>query len=297
MTKSLSLLLCAAFAHCAEASANEDAVGITLLYSDIAGTGANAPNQFSREIDDISDGREIGVNVDWEFAANWRLLSELRRSELQYESPLTRDCPLVAGILLGYEFCQAALTPRFGELEDRLEMAGIAIERNFEVTDRFEVRAAAGYQWKRWSSRGDVEADTLSNCRLESLPGDVPDCEPVSSSNHTNGWLAELEAQWNIAENWTGTIGWRWEQERYRIYRNVAAVEFCDQNVPSEFGGFCDALDGFLPDSAFSSDSWDWWYSSLAWRPGASNWEISLRYEDGGRRDWRVLTSGIGFRW
>lgn len=265
--------------------------------AEISGPGANAPNELSRKIDDISDGLEERLLGAWEVSPEWTLTAELGKATVRYESPLVRDCPLVAGILLGYEFCQLLLSPRTGTLEDRLHWAALGIARRQELTSKLALTARIGYQWKRSTSDGDAEAATLSSCETSDFPQPIPNCRPVASDRRFDGLTASVSASYRLSQSWSAELGANWEQQRTRIYRNGAAVEFCATNVQSQFGGFCNSLDEFLPHSAFESDDWYWWHAGLMMQPAKAGWIATLRYEARGSRDWRVVQAGVGYVW
>ena len=84
------------------------------------------------------------------------------------------------------------------------------------------------------------------------------------------------------------------------MYRNDAAPRFCAQNTMFVFGSYCNspqALQAFIPESALDgTNSWSWWFGEVAWDV-TRQWQVALRGEAGGTRDWEIAKMAVRYRW
>jgi hypothetical protein len=271
---------------------------LSLGRAEIRGSGAASRSMFDKQISDIDEGEHRSLGIDFALGDEWSLGVKYERADLEYESPLGGLCQPVAGILLGYEFCRPQSTSRVGSIEDEFSSVVISVTRRWRISERYTALGSAGYKRSEWSSPQDIEAETYSTCRrfygFDTL---ISGCNPLPNEATVSGLVGRLAGSVAFGDAFELELGANWEQERYRIFRNDAAPRFCAQNELSGFGGFCPSLEAFLPDSAFDDDDWYWWSSSFSWRPGEGPWSFVLRAEEGGTRDWRVLSGEVRYHW
>lgn len=270
---------------------------IELAAGRINGSGIGTDSPDLRPIEDIDDGSTQAISFRWRPAAAWTTELRYEQSELSYESPLNPYCPMSAGTLTGYDYCQAGGTPREGRIEDEYESLALLVERSWALGKRVNVGLAVGFKTVRWQSEGDLEAATLSTCISDPPEFPIPGCTPIDDTARERGWLAEAHVQWLFAKRGTLQLGGHWQEARYQVYRNDAGPRFCEQASISEVRGFCNSLQVFLPESALHpANGWSWWFGEVAWDV-TRQWQIALRGEAGGTRDWETATAALRYRW
>lgn len=270
---------------------------IELAVGAINGSGIGTDDPFLKQVEDIDDGAAQSMSFRWRPTAEWVTEVRYARMELAYENPLNPYCPMTAGVLTGYEYCQAGIRPRVGQIEDEYESLALLVGRSWALGERVKLGLAFGYETARWQSGEDFEAASLSTCTRGPPSSLIPGCSPIDDSAREEGWLAEAHAEWRFLNHGTLRVGGHWQSFGYQVYRNNAGPRFCGQNTISEFGGFCNSLEYFLPQSALDeATSWNWWFGEIAWDV-ARQWQIALRGEAGGTRDWEIAKVAFRYRW
>jgi hypothetical protein len=277
-----------------EPSRFEVEVGI----GDIEGTGIGSNDVFQRQIEDINDGRRRSLALRWHPAVHWTAEVRYEDQTLRYEDPRNTFCPMSARLLTGYDPCQAATYPRIGEVEDELLSLTALVGWSWQPTEPIGLGISAGIVRAEWQSEGDVEAATLTSCLAENRipPRPIPGCTPIRDKATEIGWVLEAHADWTLTDWLRLTIGGHWQDFQYRVYRNEAGPRFCEAGDNSGGFGFCNSLDAFLPASAFEDGSWSWWYGEAAWG-FAEAWDLALRGEASGSRDWESISLALRYRW
>lgn len=269
---------------------------IDLAVGTINGNGVGTDDPFIKQIEDIDDGSAQAISFRWRPSAAWTTEVRYVRLELSYENPLNPYCPMSAGVLTGYDYCQAGIQPREGSIEDEYESFAFLVGRSWAFGKRVSFGLALGYETVRWQSEDDLEAATLSTCISNPPESLIPGCSPIKDKAREDGLLAEAHVEWTFATLGTLRIGGHWQAVEYQVYRNNAGPRFCEQNT-SPVRGFCNSLGVFLPESALDgTDSWNWWFGEIAWDV-TRRWQVSLRGEAGGTRDWEIATAALRYRW
>lgn len=278
-------------------AADEFPFEIELAIGRINGNGIGTDDPFLKQIEDVDDGSGQAISLRWRPAGAWTTELRYEQLDLSYENPLNPYCPMSAGVLTGYEYCQAGIRPRDGWIEDEYESLAFLVERSWALGKRVSVGVAVGFETVRWQSEDDLEAATLSTCISGPPESLIPGCSPIDDSAREEGWLAEAYAEWMFAKRGTLRIGGHWREVRYQIYRNDAGPRFCEQDTISQVRGFCNSLQVFLPESALDgTNNWSWWFGEIAWDV-TGRWQIALRGEAGGTRDWETATAALRYRW
>jgi hypothetical protein len=269
---------------------------IDIATAAIEGTGIGSTSSFERRIEDVNDGRGRSFAFRWRPLEDWSAEVRYEQQTLAYEDPQNVFCPMSAGVLTGYELCRAATYPRVGQVEDVLKSLTVLVSRTWRPLDGVSIGATLGLGSARWRSSGDTESSTFSTCLRGPPPSPIPDCTPISDEATETGWVFEASVGWAATDWLRVVVGGHWQERSYRPYRNEAGPRFCSVNTVSEFGGFCNSLDAFLPKSAFDDRSWSWWYGEAAWNV-TDAWELALRGEAAGSRDWETVSVALRYRW